>query len=315
MKALTFTLRPHTAFATPLWGDTLFGQLCWSIRHGWGETRLAELLDGYTTGKPFLVVSDAFPAGYLPLPALPTRFWSDQPENAKDRKALKKKVWVPHEALTQPLKNWRQVAVEDRATGVAPFSRPQPRNSLNRLTFTTGEGEGFSPYSVGQTWYRGSLEVHLRLDEDRISCVDVREALAAVGASGFGKDASVGLGKFDVEEMKAFEPQPHDEPNVWFTLAPCAPQRLAWDARRSFYRPFTRYGRHGDIAVRLGNPFKTPILLTASGAILAPRKEDDWSRGWVGQGLGGDGTLSRVLPSTVHQGYAPAIAVHLPEAV
>lgn len=37
-----------------------------------------------------------------------------------------------------------------------------------------------------------------------------------------------------------------------------------------------------------------------------------WTRGFIGQGLGGDGSLSSVLPQTVHQGYAPALPVRLP---
>jgi len=34
-----------------------------------------------------------------------------------------------------------------------------------------------------------------------------------------------------------------------------------------------------------------------------------------GQGVGGNGQLSKVIPETVHQAYAPCIAVHLPEEI
>ncbi|QTR48550.1 hypothetical protein [Candidatus Thiothrix anitrata] len=61
MQTLTLTLRPLSAFGTLPLGDTLFGQLCWLLRDGMGEGKLKELLDGYTTGKPFAVVSDALP--------------------------------------------------------------------------------------------------------------------------------------------------------------------------------------------------------------------------------------------------------------
>ena len=36
------------------------------------------------------------------------------------------------------------------------------------------------------------------------------------------------------------------------------------------------------------------------------------NRSFFGQGLGGDGTLSKSLPKTVHQGYAPVIGIRLP---
>ena len=62
------TLQPRSAFGTPLAGDTLFGQLCWAIRERFGEARLTSLLEGYTEANPFLVVSDAFPAGWVPRP-------------------------------------------------------------------------------------------------------------------------------------------------------------------------------------------------------------------------------------------------------
>lgn len=33
---------------TALAADTLFGHVCWAIRHQFGETKLNELLTGYT---------------------------------------------------------------------------------------------------------------------------------------------------------------------------------------------------------------------------------------------------------------------------
>ena len=72
MQTYCYTLSPLSAFGTPLAGDTLFGQLCWTLRHQLGNARLDELLLGYTRGKPFLVVSDALPAGHVPLPNVPS---------------------------------------------------------------------------------------------------------------------------------------------------------------------------------------------------------------------------------------------------
>ncbi len=48
MDMITLRIRPLSPFGTPPLGDTLFGQLCWAIRHQSGEARLRELLDGYT---------------------------------------------------------------------------------------------------------------------------------------------------------------------------------------------------------------------------------------------------------------------------
>jgi CRISPR-associated protein Csm4 len=317
MTPLTFALRPRTAFATPLLGDTLFGHLCWAIRNGWGEARLIDLLEGYTAGHPFLVTSDAFPTGYLPIPALPGNAWSGLPTTAKDRKDLKKIVWFPVNLLPHPLDSWK-IQAKHLCAASADFSaRPQPRNSLNRLTNTTGKGDGFSPYTVRQHWFSRDavLDLHVRLNESRFTAADLTSALAAIGHAGFGKDANVGLGKFDLDAPHENLMLAQAQPDAWLTLAPCAPQGMAWHAARCFYRPFTRYGRHGDAAARQASPFKAPLLLAATGALLAPREEHDWSRGFTGQGLGGAGSISTTLPATIHQGYAPAIAVRLPESL
>jgi CRISPR-associated protein Csm4 len=243
VSSLKIRLQARTAFATPFQGDTLFGQLCWGLRHGWGEARLRELLTGYTAGQPFLVVSDAFPAGYLPLPALPSRYWAGEAADPSRRKELKRQIWLPEFALSLPMAGWQALARQAKDIAAATASRPQHRNSLDRLTQTTGKGDGFSPYSVRQWWYpEGSaLEIHLRLDETRLSRGELEAALKAMGETGYGKDANVGLGKFTLEgppvEAAMMSPGAAD---AWLTLAPCAPQGLGFDARRSYYRPFTR---------------------------------------------------------------------------
>lgn len=309
------TISPKTAFATPLMGDTLFGQLCWAIRHGWGEARLTELLNGHTTGQPFLVVSDAFPADYLPMPTLPTRYWQTEADPSQ-RKLMKRRVWLAEADTAQPLARWQEHAKTADAVGVATQSQAQPRNSLNRLTLATGKGAGFAPYCVRQHWYppTARLDIHLRLDETRLSQADLSQALTAVGLSGFGKDANVGLGKFTLETLQAHTPKHPPDANAWLTLAPSAPQGLALDAQRSYYRPFTRYGRHGAEAVLLGNPFKAPLLLAATGAVFSPGEGgSNFEVIFIGQGLGDEEKLSKVMPQTVHQGYAPVVGFHLPK--
>ena len=84
------TIALHTPLGTPLAGDTLFGQLCWALRDAAGSDALGKALEGYTQGKPWLVVSDGFPAGCLPRPTLPQVF---EPERKpEERKAAKKKA-------------------------------------------------------------------------------------------------------------------------------------------------------------------------------------------------------------------------------
>lgn len=319
-------ITPRSAFGSKLMGDTLFGQLCWAVRNRHGEGRLGDLLKGYTEGRPFAVVSDAFPTGYLPRPSLPTPYF-DPPEG--DRKAVKKRAWVPVEKFGEPVESWLQHCLPPaEIQGASPKPHPQPHNTLDRESGTTGTGE-FAPYAMEQLWYGAGalLDVYLLLDETRLSAAELETLLGDIGQVGFGRDASIGLGKFRLKSMEPASLPNQDQADAFMTIAPCAPQGLGFDPKRSFYQPFTRFGRHGDMSVHFqGGPFKTPVLLAQTGAVFSrlpagdgsfssplPLGEGPGVRGFIGQGLGGDGSLSKTIEKTVHQGYAPALGLRLPE--
>jgi CRISPR-associated protein Csm4 len=325
MQAFRVTLKLQSAFATPLKGDTLFGQLCWAIRNRFGEDRLTDLLAGYGHGQPFAVVSDAFPSGYWPLPKLPGIYY-DRIEG-EDRKAIKKRCWLPEDAIAKPISQWLSHSVDAktvvscaRADGGSDTPsglknalserHPQPHNTISRHTNTTGEG-GFAPYAIEQEWFVPGVAwtIYLLLDTTRWTQEDCRQCLRDIGQIGFGRDASIGLGKFAVSEFVESELLSQTGANACLTLAPCAPQGLGFDARNSFYQLFSRFGRHGDIAVhREGKPFKNPVLLAQTAAVFAAPLPES---GFIGQGIGGNGELSKTLSATVHQGYAPVIGVAL----
>lgn len=331
METLTLRLRLQAAFGTPLLGDTLFGQLCWALRNRHGDAHLQQLLEGYTAGRPCAVVSDALPLGWLPRPALPLSCF---PEIAEaHHKNIKKRRWLPLAALERPLPEWLTLCRSDaevlaavaepaqtqdtarlHASSALLTLHPQPHNSINRLTGTTGRGE-FTPYTQMQHWFAPDVERCIRIvfDPERLSSEQLRQGFADIGTVGFGRDASIGLGKFEVEPLEEPWPTAQTEANACLTLAPCAPQGLGCSPARSFYEVFTRFGRHGDLGAQLGNPFKTPVLMARAGALLTPAHRPEAPM--FGQGLGGDGRLSKVIPGTVQQGYAPTVAVHLPKEV
>lgn len=325
MHVFRARIEPRSAFGTPIKGDTLFGQLCWALRNAGSDDELGQLLEGYTVGQPFLVVSDAFPSGYVPRPLLPMRAFAAV--DGEDQKQVKRRRWLPVPQLNLPVGGWLRSSVpESDLYGAVAKEFAQPHNSINRLTGTTGRGD-FAPYQETQLWYGADrinadvqssggtvrLDVYCVFDATRVSADRIRDALAAIGTFGFGRDASIGLGKFELTDWQSISPMSHDNPNAIVTLAPCVPQGAAWQSELCFYHPFTRFGRHGDIAVHSGRPFKTPVLMADTGAVLTPR---EWrSPDFIGQGLGGGGELSKALPATVHQGYAPVIAIHLPASL
>lgn len=204
MQTYRFTLKTQTAFGTPLVGDSLFGQFCWAVVQRYGEIRLENLLNGYTDQKPFIVISDAFPKGYLPLPVLPSQLWEKGEE--QDRKKLKKKMWIEFEHHSQAVNIWQKSAKNDAEIGLQKTMQDQPHNTLNRQTMTTGENE-FAPYSMSQIWYpqHTELDLYVVFDDARISLDEVKQCLSDIGKIGFGRDASIGLGKFELAQAQAVE--------------------------------------------------------------------------------------------------------------
>lgn len=98
--------------------------------------------------------------------------------------------------------------------------------------------------------------------------------------------------------------------NAFWTLAPSAPQGQGFDGEKSYWRVLTRFGRHGNVHALSGKPFKTPVLLAATAAVFTPVGGFE-PKLFIGQGIGGNGELSKSEPATVHQGYAPVLPVVL----
>lgn len=302
MKVYRLSLRPLTAFGTPLAGDTLFGHLCWAALERFGRARLDGLLEGYTEGRPFAVLSDAFPKDYLPRPDVPAAAIGCEWDPDK-RKQMRRRNWLPVEKAHLPLSDWLAKSDEVSASETAVLTQ----NTIHRLTGTTGQGL-FAPRQIERIVFReGSrLDLYCVLDEQRMTAAELRQLLVDVGMVGYGRDASAGLGKYAIDDDMA-EPQwPRRTSVRWLTLAPCAPDPCALDPARCYYQPLTRFGRHGNLGVRLGKPFKRPVLLLKTGALLTSASPVQWLV--HGRGLGGrQEPLSDVIPETVHQGYAPVV--------
>jgi CRISPR-associated protein Csm4 len=282
--------------------------LCWAALERFGRARLEALLDGYTRERPFVVVADGVPAGFLPRPSVPDAVLG-RAVDPQQRKLARKRIWLPAGEAQLPLAKWL-----DAAQAAAPGKTAVlTQNTINRLTGTTGELQ-FAPRQVERDAFAADarLDVHVVLDETRLEVGQLRQLFEDIGAVGYGRDASTGPGKFAVEAL--------DEhgwgaavASYWLTLAPCAPEPAVLDAARCYYHPVTRFGRHGNVGVRLGVPFKRPLLLLKTGALLRSREPATWLM--HGCGLGGrNAPLSAVIPGTVHQGYAPVVPLNLEPA-
>lgn len=306
MKWYKVTIRPESDFGSIIKGDTLFGQFCWSVRERYGVEKLSELLDGYTEGAPYIIFSDAFPNGYLPRPVLPLNFWPKF--DATKRKVEKAKTWIPEGKISC------EIANKIAAKKIQIFSSRQVHhNSINRQTATV-YGDAFAPYRTKQYYVNSeddSLCIHVLLDDSRIDKDSFVQLLSDIGKFGFGRDASIGLGRFEILDVEDSKPTFHKEPNCYLALAPCALQKQDMNAQECYYRPFIRFGRHGNIAAVSEKAFKKPIVMADTGAVLASNN-NDYSRPFVGLGLGGETSpISSVMPETVQQAYSPVVAIRV----
>ena len=98
-------LKPLSGYKTSLRSDTLWGLLCWGIRHLYGEPRLEAFINSYTEGSPEWIISSTFPykqdssekIPFFPKPFLPDPTEASEmseKERLRLRKQIKKTAWL-----------------------------------------------------------------------------------------------------------------------------------------------------------------------------------------------------------------------------
>jgi len=341
MKVYKVSISPLSNFGTPLKGDTIFGHICWQIYYNEkliGKS-LSILLSDYST-SPFLIVSSAYPEADnkvffkrpdLPLESIFNFNEMDRTTVIGKRKERKKKIWMEVDinskiaslksqkyfnaeeiliAISNTLPEEKKREIQKKAIDTITKEFAQPHNTINRLSGTTGEGQ-FAPFSVEQLAYLPgvTLSIFIALKEG-ISIDAIVEALRLIGQTGFGKDASTGLGRFEVKGYEEFDFKAlgSDEPNACYTLSPCVPEKDAF--AKAYFTPFTRFGRHGDILAKTGKPFKNPVIMADEGAVFVVNNSSVFKKPYIGTAVI---NVSKAEPNAVSQGYSLYIPVKVEE--
>ena len=239
MKLLALEITPKTPFGTYPKGDTLFGQI---VSHfflkGWKDFEEKD--------PPKLIVSDMMPQGYVYRPSLPSKCFGEM-----DKKELRKKKFIKLEDLHAG--NLEKVSEVDFFKVVNNV-----KNSINRVTFST-EGKEFAPYGVVEYEFFRKMWLMMLVWEDIEE--KVLDVLDEIGKFGFGKDISIGKGKFDFK--------PIDPPGFWqersewyMAISPVSLRGV----RSASYEPFVRFGKFG-LERAQKNAFKRPVMVADSGAV------------------------------------------------
>lgn len=336
MQLYEITIRPQSGLGTPLKGDTLFGHFCWQAAYDPSLLKggLDNLLADYSQ-NPAVIFSSAFPkverdgVVYYALkrPALPAAYFplslgEDKVQVLKARKEQKQKRWLlvaadlhldfspARLASDQDLLTWLVSPTARRLphswpqrlqTAAYTTELAQPHNTINRLSGTTGEGM-FAPYTQEIMYYYpgAELAIFVLLEESVTDIQRLRLALERIGQWGFGKDASIGQGRFQVVSTQKLAWPQNNQANAAYTLAPCVPPAQGFIGSCSL--PFVRFGKHGDIYARSGQPFKNPVLMAAAGAVFWPQDRSFFNKPYLGTAVTG---ISKTCPTAVMQGYAP----------
>jgi CRISPR-associated protein Csm4 len=329
------TIDPLSYFGTPLKGDTLFGQVCWQVAYA------SEIVEGgldraisLYTEKPFAIFSSAFPVfqskdgsynWLMPRPSIPEKnlFETDASsrlQTYETRKEKKERKWLLlkegddiHLPGTPLLSDKEAIEMADPSLfkSLKNFkiikSNVQPHNTINRISNTTGIGM-FAPYVVDQIHFFPGLKLGfiVLISNDLTDIERIAMALRKIGSAGFGRDATIGAGRFKVENIREIPISSDSSINALYTTAPSVPDCSPWE--KVYFTPFTRFGRHGDSAAVSGNPFKAPVIMADEGTMLIGSISDPSKIPYVGKAVTG---ISFEIPSTVAQGYAPVIPVML----
>jgi CRISPR-associated protein Csm4 len=340
VKLYTITLKPTSGFGTLLKGDMLFGHFCWqavydpSLVEGGFKRQIALYPE-----KPFAVFSSAFPKlekeretiFALKRPELPFSFMlppqQDKAEDMRQKKEFKKKKWMfvdenlyldiksaafisdnellkeAQRMLTQGTR--RQMKKEETSEFMKIFS--QSHNTINRITQTTGTGM-FAPYAKDSLYYypKTELVVFVLIEESATDIDRVIVGLKRIGNWGFGRDASIGLGRFELGEPNELPIPALSDSNACYVLSPCVPEKNAF--KEAFFSPFVRFGKHGDKLACFGNPFKNPVIMADEGAVFIPNDKTVFQKPYIGQDVT---NVSKAMPETIVQGYAPYLPLKL----
>lgn len=284
MQLTRWRIKQQSGSRSPWHSDTLLGCLCWAVAHLEGVDKLHELFSKCYGGIPPFVVSDGFPAGFLPIPSggdfavIPnmSAIKAERDAAITALKPIKRLEYLSEELFINAL-HGEIISVNDRTPRPAKKREMIVHNSINRLTGSTLDR---ALYRSSYLWF-GEVDIYARVDDDANALFE--RCLRLVGERGFGGGASRGMGAFDVEQIdvpKGIEDA--EAPTGFITLSRCSPTPSM--PTHSQYRLDIKYGRLGQERAGSKNPFKLPVPMLCPGAVFWG---DIPESGWCGQLVSG----------------------------
>ncbi|MEO1941764.1 MAG: hypothetical protein ABGW77_02600 [Campylobacterales bacterium] len=267
MEYCRVTLQFTTPMGTSLQSDTIFGHLAWGYRYLFGEKKLEELMAQFKT-RPFIISTDGFPAGYLPKPLFPTLIGDCR--EMDHFKQVKKKRWIRDRFIFENIDNLTQRKIFEELSrevkkggeGPAEVVEVVQHNSINRLSNLVDEGL----YTTEERFTLQKYRFYLRVD--LIERQEVEEVIGLISKIGYGRDRSIGKGRFQFQVEWEFPEQSLFKPNparpYYLNLSNCFynPENI----QPVFGKTFTKFPKAGGI--NSNEPFKNPAIFYLPGSIF-----------------------------------------------
>lgn len=283
----------------PILADTLFGHLCWAIRDLEGEPSLKAFLQGYDELTPPVLLSDAFPCGYLPRPYLkPLSFqqayqWVREHDMDPGTGMAQFKILQTTRFLERTMWKLLTTGCDEKqilqtlfASQPLKLSLPTERYhaTIDRMTQRPLNHFHSIEYPVQ------CLEIYIHLNH--FSPYDLYTLLTYMGRIGYGKDHSSGQGAFQVNPPEEWETEELPlQGNRVMSLSTGIP---AQPLIPYYYRLLPKYGRLGRTQQE---SLKKPLLMHQAGSTYIPQEA---LKPYYGRLLKG---IHRTLPEVRHYAY------------
>lgn len=296
------------SLSASLWqADTIFGHLCWHLAQRDGKKSLNDLLEPCRQGSPPILLSDGFPAGYLPRPILPPA----PPQDPSKFERIRLQREFKHAAQSEwlELKGFNQVRrgqkegkpLKEAEVAEAINSRATSKNRIDRSTNTAGGASG-DLFDFVET-VLPEVTIYWRIEGEEWKKV-VEDFLDDLKASGYGKRKSVGYGQvesFTLEEFNGFDDPDGDAPQYdgFVSLSRFVPKPE--DPTNGYWDVAVKYGKLGEEKAVSGQPFKKPLIQLECGSCFFDEVKPDWVNRWYGQLVDG---IAPQHPEVKQYGFA-----------
>lgn len=252
---------------TPLQADTIIGHLAWMVAFNEGAKGVGEFLTPFVAGVPPFVISDGFPTGLIPRPLGIKRSVANNDLTSYSRERSKRRAEFLQISDFEKARRGQEVIGDPVFSPWEEFETLHAAISRKSNTTTDEGGNLFST----ESWVIKGED-----PGDEVSTIDLylsclkswrdktEKLFQQLSMIGFGRDKSVGSGRFNLlkmEEWRGFGG--FNEANGFTALSSFVPAEN--DPVEGKWRLNIKFGKLGENAGH-GNPFKRPFLQIRPGA-------------------------------------------------